>query len=282
MVLLHELAHVRRGDVATHLMARVALSLYWWNPLAWTAWREFLKERERAADDLVLNSGAGATEYAGHLLEVARTMQAAPATAWAAIAMARPSQLEGRLMAILDSRRNRQQPGRLAAAVAALLAIAVVAPVAAVQSQEASPASQPPARANVPVFRGSGVDTVAGAVQSPEEQAVATQVEATIGAANNQKNFEMLEQAAAAFEKLRKYPEAQKLREAALAIREQVSGPAEPGLRRGPDPTGRPGPQARQGSRRRGRLLQGRGRGGRPRGDGPRAAVSQQPRLFDS
>src|SRR6202035_5507755 len=98
MVLLHELAHVRRGDVATHLMARVALSLYWWNPLAWTAWREFLKERERAADDLVLNSGAGAAEYAGHLLEVARTMQAAPATAWAAIAMARPSQLEGRLM----------------------------------------------------------------------------------------------------------------------------------------------------------------------------------------
>ena len=193
MVLLHELAHVRRGDVATHLMARVALSLYWWNPLAWTAWREFLKERERAADDLVLNSGAGAAEYAGHLLEVARTMHAAPATAWAAIAMARPSQLEGRLVAILDTRRNRQQPGRLAAAVAALLAIAVVAPVAAVQSQE--------------------------------EQAVAPDVEAAIRAANGQKNHEMLERAASAFEKLRKYPEALKLREAALAIREQASGP---------------------------------------------------------
>lgn len=193
MVLLHELAHVRRGDVATHLMARLALSLYWWNPLAWTAWREFLKERERAADDLVLNSGAGATEYAGHLLEVARTMHAAPATAWAAIAMARPSQLEGRLVAILDSRRNRQQPGRLAAAVAALLAVAVVAPVAAVQSQE--------------------------------EPAVAPDVEATIRAANGQKNHEILEQAASAFEKLRKYSEAQKLREAALAIRQQVSGP---------------------------------------------------------
>ncbi len=225
MVLLHELAHVRRGDVATHLMARVALSLYWWNPLAWTAWREFLKERERAADDLVLNSGAGAAEYAGHLLEVARTMQSPPATAWAAIAMARPSQLEGRLMAILDSRRNRQQPGRLAAAVAALLAIAVVAPVAAVQSQEASPASQPPARANVPVFRGSGAEPVEGAAQSQEEQAMATQVDATIRAANSQKNHEMLEQAASAFEKIRRYGEARKLLEAALAIREQVNGP---------------------------------------------------------
>jgi TonB family protein len=218
MVLLHELAHVRRGDVATHLMARVALSLYWWNPLAWAAWREFLKERERAADDLVLNSGARAAEYAGHLLEVARTMQTAPATAWAAIAMARPSQLEGRLMAILDSGRNRNQPGRLAAAVVALLAVAVVAPVAAVQSQDASPVCRPPAGANVAFSSGA-------AVQSQEEQAVAPELEATIRAANNQKNHEMLEQAASAFEKLRKYFEALKLREAALAIREQVSGP---------------------------------------------------------
>ena len=201
MVLLHELAHVRRGDVATHLMARLALSLYWWNPLAFAAWREFLKERERAADDLVLSSGAAATEYAGHLLEVARTMQTAQPVVWAAVAMARPSQLEGRLMAILDGRRNRQQPGRLAAALAATLAIAVVLPLAALQSQdEPSPAAR---------FR---VD-----VQAQE-------VEATIRAAIGQKNHQMLDQSAAAFEKLRKYDEAQKLREAALTIREQVSG----------------------------------------------------------
>ncbi|HXB68538.1 MAG TPA: TonB family protein [Candidatus Acidoferrales bacterium] len=202
MVLLHELAHVRRGDVATHLMARVALSLYWWNPLAWTAWREFLKERERAADDLVLSSGAAATEYAGHLLEVARTMQTAQPVAWAAVAMARPSQLEGRLMAILDGRRNRQQPGRLTAALAAMLAVAVVLPLAALQSQD-----EPAVAAR---FR---VD-----VQAQE-------VDATIRAAMGQKNHQMLEQAAAAFEKLRKFDEAQKLREAALAIREEVSGP---------------------------------------------------------
>ena len=141
----------------------------------------------------MLNSGARAAEYAGHLLELARTMQAAPATACAALAIARPSQLEGRLMAILDSGRNRKQPGRLAALWAALLAVAVVAPVAALQSQEEQPAR--------------------------------TEVDATLRAANNQKNPEMLEQAASAFEKTRQYDEAQELREAALAIREQVSGP---------------------------------------------------------
>jgi TonB family protein len=139
IVLLHELAHVRRGDVATHLLARTALSLNWWNPLAWSAWREFLKERERATDDLVLNAGARASDYAGHLLEVARTLQSAPATAWAAVAMARRSQLEGRLLAILDSGVKRQVPGRMAALAATLLAIAAVAPFAAMRAQTPAP-----------------------------------------------------------------------------------------------------------------------------------------------
>lgn len=79
VVLLHELAHVRRGDHAKHLMARAALCAYWWNPLAWLAWRAFLKERERATDDLVLAAGARASDYAAHLLEIARTMRSAPA-----------------------------------------------------------------------------------------------------------------------------------------------------------------------------------------------------------
>ena len=136
VVLLHELAHVRRGDPATHLLARAAMNIYWWNPLAWIAWREFLKERERAADDLVLNAGARASDYAGHLLEVARTLQSAPAIGWAAVAMARRSQLEGRLLAILDSGVNRAAAGRASVLAAALLAVALVAPLAAVRAQE--------------------------------------------------------------------------------------------------------------------------------------------------
>jgi TonB family protein len=144
VVLLHELAHVRRGDAATHLLARTALSLNWWNPLAWSAWREFLKERERATDDLVLSAGARAPDYAGHLLEVARTMQSAPATAWAAVAMARRSQLEGRLLAILDSGVKRHVPGRMAALAAALLAIAAVAPFAAMRAQTPAQQTTPP------------------------------------------------------------------------------------------------------------------------------------------
>src|SRR5579872_6256956 len=107
IVLLHELAHVRRGDVATQLVARLAVILNWWNPLAWTAWRKFLEERERATDDLVLGAGARPSDYAGRLVEVARAMQPAPNLGWAAVAMARRSELEGRVASILDPQVNR-------------------------------------------------------------------------------------------------------------------------------------------------------------------------------
>jgi len=195
VVLLHELAHVRRGDAATHLVARAALSLNWWNPLAWFAWREFLKERERAADDLVLGSGARASDYASHLLEVARSLHAGAASGCAAVAMARRSQLEGRLLAILDSKIDRQPiPGAATPLAAALAAALLMAPFAAVRAQEQPPRTVPP------------------------------EVDATIRAANAQKNHEILEHAATAYEKLRKYDTAQVLLENALEIRGEVSG----------------------------------------------------------
>ncbi|MCC6393552.1 MAG: TonB family protein [Bryobacterales bacterium] len=139
VVLLHELAHVERGDVVTRLLARVALAMYWWNPLMWVAWRESVKEQEKAADDLVLGAGTKASEYAGHLLEIART--ARPAMGWAAIAMARPSQLEGRVRAILDGTLPRRPMRRASAWMGGALAVALVAPIAALQAQ---PEKMPP------------------------------------------------------------------------------------------------------------------------------------------
>ncbi len=218
IVLLHELAHVSRGDTATHLLARIALSWYWWNPLAWMAWREFLRERERAADDLVLSFGGRAAEYATHLLDIARSMQAGPAIGWAAVAMARPRQLEERLKAILDGRRNRKRAGRASATFAAIAAIAVVAPLAALQAQDNTKPALPTA------FRSNSTAFAALQPQDATTPALPTDVDAMIRAALEQKNPGMLDKAAEAAEALGKFEVAQKLLDSSLTIRAQVSG----------------------------------------------------------
>lgn len=171
-VLAHELAHVNRRDCATQLLARLACALHWFNPLAWYAARRMRMERERACDDLVIASAASgrggaaaaaqpdadAAEYASHLLEVARSLRAARFGSLAGVAMARPSQLEGRLLAVLDQQKDHRPVGRrfVAGGIVAVLvsvgALAFVrlAPRAAAQ-EAAVPRLAGPAPTSKPV-----------------------------------------------------------------------------------------------------------------------------------
>jgi beta-lactamase regulating signal transducer with metallopeptidase domain len=106
VVLLHELAHAKRWDCLTQTLARTVCALYWINPLVWLAARRMCVERELACDDLVLNSGCRASDYATHLVEIARRFR--PVPQFAGIAMARSPQLQGRVAAIVDASRARR------------------------------------------------------------------------------------------------------------------------------------------------------------------------------
>jgi beta-lactamase regulating signal transducer with metallopeptidase domain len=136
LVLTHELAHVRRLDVLTHIIGQCAVALFWFQPLAWLAAARMRLERERACDDLVLGSGARPSRYAGDLLDLVQTLNGPTAPAAAALAMARRTEIEGRLLSILDAavRRGPLSPRRIAGAlvVAAfgVVTIAAVRPVA--------------------------------------------------------------------------------------------------------------------------------------------------------
>ncbi|MCX7045526.1 MAG: hypothetical protein NTX50_08600 [Candidatus Sumerlaeota bacterium] len=139
-VLAHELAHVLRWDCLTQMLAQAARAIYWFNPLAWLAWRRLAAERERACDDLVLMCGAKASDYAEHLLTLATGLRSDMILSAAAIAMARPSRLEGRLLAILDKNRKRQALTRIAIILAFVIIAACVVPLSVLQAaKEAAP-----------------------------------------------------------------------------------------------------------------------------------------------
>ncbi|HEX8209894.1 MAG TPA: M56 family metallopeptidase [Longimicrobium sp.] len=133
VVLLHELAHVARRDCLTQMLATLCCAAYWFHPGAWWAARRMRVEREEACDDRVLAAGARASDYAGHLVEVARTFRV-PRPAAPAMAMARGGQLQARVLAVLDAGRDRRAVPHgagmavSAAVLAALLPLAVVGP----------------------------------------------------------------------------------------------------------------------------------------------------------
>jgi len=131
IVLRHELAHIARGDSLTQLVAGFVCALYWFHPLVWIAERRLRAECERACDDNVVSLGTPAAEYAAHLLEVARSARAFGAAGFLSVAMARPSQLEGRLLAVLNESRRRVSLSRGARPAAALLSALVLITLAA-------------------------------------------------------------------------------------------------------------------------------------------------------
>jgi hypothetical protein len=133
VVLLHELAHVKRRDCLTQFVAHLACAAYWFNPMVWVAARRLRAEREHACDDLVLAAGTRGSDYADHLLDIARSLRAGAWPTWSAVTMAHRSQLEGRLMAILDPALSRRSPTRGSAAIVAALAIVAVTSLAGVR-----------------------------------------------------------------------------------------------------------------------------------------------------
>ncbi|HEY3379021.1 MAG TPA: M56 family metallopeptidase [Armatimonadota bacterium] len=139
LVLLHELAHIQRGDWLTGLLAQLVCALYWCNPLVWFAAYQLRRERELACDDVVLCAGFPASEYATHLLAIAQRAPRQRLLGAAVIPMARRTGLERRLCALLAATGNRRALTRWLVLGAAALGALVLLPLALLQCQVATP-----------------------------------------------------------------------------------------------------------------------------------------------
>jgi beta-lactamase regulating signal transducer with metallopeptidase domain len=133
IVLTHELAHVKRRDCLVQAMAQITCGIYWMNPLVWLAAKKLRIESERACDDWVLADGTRASDYADHLVKIARSIKMSSCPEPAALMIARPSQLQSRLESILDPKTSRNRTGRAAAGTVAAMALLAIAPLAAIR-----------------------------------------------------------------------------------------------------------------------------------------------------
>ena len=73
-VLLHEKAHLRRWDHRTKVLAWLALSVHWFNPVLWVAYRLFCRDVEAACDQAVIRTFGreDTARYAEALLHLGR------------------------------------------------------------------------------------------------------------------------------------------------------------------------------------------------------------------
>ncbi len=105
-ILLHELAHVRRGDLLINWIVLGVQCLHWFNPLVWLAGRRFLADREVLCDRAALRGlpSEQRRDYGSALLkalQLGRTPRPCPALV---PFVSRKSELEHRLIMIANPR----------------------------------------------------------------------------------------------------------------------------------------------------------------------------------
>jgi bla regulator protein blaR1 len=145
-IIAHELAHVKRLDWAKLLVSRVAVALFWFNPLVWLLAREAHQLREEAADDAVLEAEVEDTEYARLLIGVARHECRGLLLGAHGVAPGRTS-LARRVQRVLDTAARRAPGGWRWTAAAGFFAAGVAVPMAALQlvpAADARPRQAPP------------------------------------------------------------------------------------------------------------------------------------------
>lgn len=126
----HELGHVQRGDWVLQIVARIAISLYWINPLAWLAHRILLIETEKACDDVAVENSGSPLSYAQNLLALAKTFNSQSSLVAPAL-LGIQSSLSHRIRHILKQEVNGRSSDTSNILPSLFFAAVIVAPLSA-------------------------------------------------------------------------------------------------------------------------------------------------------
>ena len=141
-VLAHERAHIRRGDWLVKPLCWLALSLHWFNPMAWVAFALMGADMEAACDQAVLRQlGEGVrADYSAALLAFAVDRRKVPAPCPLAFG---EGSAKGRIKGVLNYRRPAFWVVLLAVAAAVAAAVCLLTDPIARKADEPTP---PPER----------------------------------------------------------------------------------------------------------------------------------------
>jgi len=105
VILLHEFAHLRRGDDWTNLIQKIVRALFFFHPAVWWIENRLTVEREMACDDAVLAETANPHGYASCLVSLLEKSLAHRGWSMAQAAVHRAREASLRLAQILDTKR---------------------------------------------------------------------------------------------------------------------------------------------------------------------------------
>ena len=147
MIMLHELAHVRRWHIAANWALLVIRAIHWWNPVYWLAVARFQNLREQSCDAFAIQrmEGESSREYGELLLTLIRRQHSRPA--WRVIL---PASILGFVSSFFRKRAVRNRLKALptagvvrsrwhAIAVAAIVALAAASGLTDARTPEPTP-----------------------------------------------------------------------------------------------------------------------------------------------
>ena len=153
-VFLHELAHLKRRDIAVNLLMSALQFVHWFNPLVWYAFYRMRADRELACDALALSHAQPGEEggYGKTLITLVEGLNRAPGLAMTVGIVESGSQLKRRIAMIA-----KFKPGSYRWTVPALVVFLALVAVALTNAQTPAPAKpQPAAKPAEPAVAPSG------------------------------------------------------------------------------------------------------------------------------